>query len=62
VSSDVRPEFYTVAEVTEKLGLGRLSVYRAIERGDTPFPVVRFGRRLLIPRAAFDRYAAGEDR
>ena len=43
----------TVPEAGELLGLGRDAAYEAVKRGD--LPVLRFGRRLLVPRAALDR-------
>ena len=49
---------YSVAEVAELLGLGKNSAYDLAASG--AFPVLRSGRRLLIPRQAFLRWAAGE--
>ena len=43
----------TVEEAATLLGIGRNSAYQAIARGE--LPALRFGRRLLIPRAALDR-------
>ena len=43
----------TVPEAGELLGLGRDAAYEAVKRGD--LPVLRFGRRLLVPRAALER-------
>lgn len=43
----------TVPEAGELLGLGRDAAYEAAKRGD--LPVLRFGRRLLVPRAALER-------
>jgi excisionase family DNA binding protein len=44
---------YTVPEVAAKLGLSRNACYEAIGRGE--IPSLRFGRRVVIPRAAFER-------
>ncbi len=54
-------DVYTVEEAAERLGIGRGTAYDAARRGE--LPVVRIGRRLLVPRAAFDRMlaAAGGD-
>lgn len=41
----------TVPEVAKLLGLSENSAYTAIARGDFPLPVIRIGRRLLVPRA-----------
>ena len=43
----------TVEEAAALLGIGRNSAYQAIARGE--IPVLRVGRRLLIPRAALER-------
>jgi hypothetical protein len=44
---------YEVPEAGAKLGLSRNGSYEAAARGD--FPVIRIGRLLKVPRAAFDR-------
>jgi excisionase family DNA binding protein len=49
---------YTIDEAAELLGLGRNSAYLAAQRGD--FPVIRIGKRLLVPREALDRLLAGK--
>ncbi len=36
-----------------RLGISRNSAYKAAGRGD--IPTIRIGRRLLVPRAAFER-------
>ena len=41
---------YTIEESAELLGLGRGTAYRAARAGE--LPVVRIGRRLLVPRHA----------
>jgi len=43
----------TVNETAERLGIGRNQAYEAVKRGE--IPVVRIGRRLLVPMAALDR-------
>lgn len=40
------------------LGLGRNATYDAISRGE--IPVLRFGRRILVPRKALERLVNGE--
>lgn len=47
----------TVEEAARVLGLGRSAAYSAAQRGD--LPVLRIGRRLLVPTAALDRMLAG---
>ena len=44
---------YTVPEVAAKLGLSRNAAYEAIGRGE--IPSLRFGRRVVVPRVAFER-------
>ena len=42
----------------QMLGLGRNATYDAVARGE--IPVLRFGRRILVPRKALDRLVNGE--
>ena len=49
----------TVGETAKCLGIGRSSAYGAIARGE--IPVVKFGKRLLVPKAALEiLLAAGQ--
>ena len=41
-------------DVGKALGLGRNSTYEAARRGD--IPTIRIGRRILVPRAALQRF------
>jgi hypothetical protein len=41
------------------IGLGRLATYEAAKSGQ--IPVLRIGRRLLVPRKALDRLLDGPD-
>jgi excisionase family DNA binding protein len=43
------PPTITVEHAGRLLGLGRRPAYRAVERGE--LPVLRFGRRLVVPTA-----------
>lgn len=43
----------TVEECRRELRLGRSSIYEAIKRGE--IPVIRFGRSIMIPRAALEK-------
>src|SRR5206468_10535156 len=53
------PDVFTIAETARRLGLGRNTVYEAARRGE--LPLLRIGRRLLVPRVAFQRWlASGE--
>ena len=43
----------TVPEAAAKLGIGRNQGYEAARTGQ--IPTIRIGRRLLVPRLAFER-------
>jgi excisionase family DNA binding protein len=47
----------TVVEAAKLLRIGRNSAYEAARRGE--LPVVRIGRRLLVPRAALEQLLGG---
>lgn len=49
-----------IEEAARQLGISRASAYNAANRGD--IPVVKIGKRLLVPRAALERLLAGETR
>ncbi len=51
---------YTIDEVAILLGLARNTAYVAAREGKLPVPTIRVGRRLLISRAALDRFLDGE--
>jgi excisionase family DNA binding protein len=44
-----------VEEAAQALGVNRLTLYSAIRKGESPVPVIKIGRRLVVPRAALDR-------
>jgi excisionase family DNA binding protein len=44
------PLFLEVEEAAKFIGIGRSTAYDAVRRGE--IPVVRFGRRLRVPRGA----------
>ena len=46
----------TVSEAARLLRLSRAFTYELVNRGD--LPAVRFGRRVLVPRAALERCLA----
>jgi excisionase family DNA binding protein len=48
----------TVNETAKRLGIGRNQAYEAIKRGE--IPVIRIGRRLLVPEATLDRMLNAE--
>ena len=48
---------FTVEETAKILGVGRNSAYEAIARGE--IPVVKVGKRLLVPKAALEKLLNG---
>jgi hypothetical protein len=48
----------SVREVAEKLGIGINQAYEAIRRGDVYS--LRFNKRIIVPRVAFEKMLAGE--
>ncbi|MDP9362629.1 MAG: helix-turn-helix domain-containing protein [Chloroflexota bacterium] len=50
----------TLGEVAALLGIGRSTAYELAQRDALPVPVIRLGRRLVVPRAALDRLLAGD--
>jgi excisionase family DNA binding protein len=51
--TDVEPLTYTIDEVARALGVNRNSAYQAARVGE--LPVIKIGRRMLVPKAAFKR-------
>ena len=43
----------TVTEAAKLLGIGRKQAYEAVHKGE--IPSLKFGRRILVPVAAFER-------
>lgn len=56
----VESETVDVATAAVVLGVNKHTIYEAIKRGDQPFPVIRLGDRLLIPRTALERLVRGD--
>lgn len=50
----------SVEDTAVLLGQSRSSIYRAIDRGDLPLPVVTINGRLRIPRRAVERLLDGD--
>ena len=48
----------SVEECAKRLGIGRNSAYEAVARGE--IPIIRVGKRLLVPKAQLDKLLAGE--
>jgi len=49
---------YKIEEAGRLLGIGRNQAYEAAKRGD--FPVIKIGKRVLVPKQALDRMLRGE--
>jgi excisionase family DNA binding protein len=49
-------ETYSVPEAGRRLGLSKNAAYEAARRGE--LPVLRFNRKLRVPRVAFERMLA----
>lgn len=54
---DARPLAYSVQEAARLLQVGENTLREAIRRGQVPH--LRIGRRVVIPKAALDRWLAG---
>ncbi len=50
----------SIDDTAAELGVSRDALYRAARRGD--LPVIRIGRRILVPRAVVDRLLCREPR
>jgi excisionase family DNA binding protein len=48
---------FSVTETARILGIGRNSAYEAVARGE--IPVIRVGKRLLVPKAALEKLLNG---
>ena len=57
VGTDIEPLTYTIDEVARALGVNRNSAYQAARVGE--LPVIKIGRRMLVPKAAFERMLEG---
>ena len=49
---------FTVVEAAKLLRVGRNQAYQAVASGE--IPVIKIGKRLLVPRAALERLLSGE--
>jgi excisionase family DNA binding protein len=52
------PEVLTIKQVADYLNVGLSTAYGAARRGE--LPVVRLGRRLLVPKARLEELLGGE--
>ena len=49
----------SIDEVAKELGISRALTYDAARKGE--IPVLRVGRRLLVPRSAFEKFLASAE-
>jgi excisionase family DNA binding protein len=54
------PDVLTVEEARKRLRIGRNAIYDAIARSE--IPSIRLGRKILVPRLAFEAMLRGEGR
>lgn len=52
------PLLYSVTDAAHALGIGRTTMWRMVQNGEVP--VVRVGRRVLVPREALETLARSE--
>jgi excisionase family DNA binding protein len=52
------PATTTIVDAAKRLGIGRNQAYEAAHRGE--IPVIKIGKRLLVPTMALDRLLRGE--
>jgi len=51
---DMGNRTYSIAEVAEELGISRGTAYQLAREGK--IPVIRLGRRMLVPKDNFDKW------
>lgn len=58
-----QPDFLTVEQAAEVIGFGRTKTYalarRAADFGEGPFPAIRLGKQLRIPRHKLEALSGG---
>ena len=55
----MKRETWTVEETAQILGIGRIHAYRCVKDGK--IPVIRMGKRLLVPKAALQLMLEGKE-
>jgi excisionase family DNA binding protein len=55
-------ETLSVEEAARRLGIGRSLAYELARRDELGVPVVRLGRRFIVPRRPLDRLLGVEER
>lgn len=63
MSAERQPDFLTVEQAAVVIGFGRTKTYalarRAADFGEGPFPAIRFGKQLRIPRRKLEALSGG---
>lgn len=59
MTEDGRRLTISVDEAAKRLGVARNSLYAAIRRGEFR-PVIRIGKRILVPAVALEKRLSGE--
>lgn len=52
-------ETHSIPEASARLGFGKTLGYELARRGEFPVPIIRAGRRLLVPKAGVDQILLG---
>lgn len=52
-------QVYTVDEIKQILGIGRTTTYALMH--NPPFRVIKLRGRIVIPKASFEQWLAGEE-
>lgn len=58
-SQQMKSPLMGLTELADLLGVHRSTLYRSIDGGRFPLPIVRVGARISVPRAAVDRLIVG---
>lgn len=54
-SAVTTPHTLTIRQAASMLGISRSLAYELVKNGNFPVPVLRLGRRMVVPRAALLR-------
>lgn len=55
-----RPETCSVEVAATRLGIGRTLAYQLAREGRFPVPVIRMGRKMVVPTRLLDRLLSAE--
>ena len=58
LEADAGRQTLTIAEAAKALGIGRNQAYEAAHRGE--IPTIKIGKRLLVPKLAFEKLLSGD--